>query len=57
MKSCSSTTAASSSAGRHAELLALGGHYAGMWNRQREAAEARARLIQAEREEAEAEAE
>jgi ABC-type transport system involved in Fe-S cluster assembly fused permease/ATPase subunit len=43
--------------GRHAELLALGGHYAGMWNRQREAAEARARLIQAEREEAEAEAE
>lgn len=41
--------------GRHAELLALGGHYAGMWNRQREAAEARARLIEAEREEAEAE--
>jgi ATP-binding cassette, subfamily B, heavy metal transporter len=41
--------------GRHAELLALGGHYAGMWNRQREAAEARAKLAEAEREEAEAE--
>jgi ATP-binding cassette subfamily B protein len=41
--------------GRHAELLALGGHYAGMWNRQREAAEARAKLIEAEREEAETE--
>ncbi len=41
--------------GRHAELLALNGHYAGMWNRQREAAEARAKLIEAEREEAEAE--
>ncbi len=41
--------------GRHAELLALGGHYAGMWNRQREAAEARAKLLEAEREEAEAE--
>jgi ATP-binding cassette subfamily B protein len=39
--------------GTHAALLALGGHYAGMWNRQREAAEARARLIAAEREEAE----
>ncbi|PPD43709.1 MAG: metal ABC transporter permease [Methylocystis sp.] len=40
--------------GRHAELLALNGHYAGMWNRQREAAEARAKLVAAEREEAEA---
>ncbi len=39
--------------GRHSELLAQGGHYAGMWNRQREAAEARARLLEAEREEAE----
>jgi len=39
--------------GTHTALLALGGHYAGMWNRQREAAEARARLIEAEREEAE----
>ena len=36
--------------GTHKALLALGGHYAGMWNRQREAAEARARLIEAERE-------
>ena len=42
--------------GTHAQLLALGGHYAGMWNRQREAAEARARLIEAEREAAEADA-
>jgi ABC-type transport system involved in Fe-S cluster assembly fused permease/ATPase subunit len=41
--------------GRHSQLLALGGHYAGMWNRQREAAEARAKLAEAEREEAEAE--
>ncbi|MGD9542733.1 MAG: ABC transporter ATP-binding protein/permease [Methylocystis sp.] len=39
--------------GAHKELLALGGHYAGMWNRQREAAEARAKLIEAEREELE----
>ena len=39
--------------GRHAELLAQGGHYAAMWNRQREAAEAREKLLQAEREEAE----
>ena len=36
--------------GTHARLLAQGGAYAGMWNRQREAAEARARLIEAERE-------
>ncbi len=41
--------------GRHDALLAIGGHYAGMWNRQREAAEARAKLVAAEREEAEAE--
>lgn len=39
--------------GTHKELLALGGHYAGMWNRQREAAEARAKLLEAEREELE----
>jgi ATP-binding cassette subfamily B protein len=37
--------------GTHKELLALNGHYAGMWNRQREAAEARAKLLEAEREE------
>ncbi|MFO1126021.1 MAG: hypothetical protein U1E25_12615 [Methylocystis sp.] len=35
--------------GTHQALLALGGHYAGMWNRQREAAEARAKLLEAER--------
>jgi len=40
--------------GTHQALLALGGHYAGMWNRQREAAEARAKLLEAEREEFEA---
>jgi ATP-binding cassette subfamily B protein len=40
--------------GAHSQLLALGGHYAGMWNRQREAAEARARLLEAERAAAEA---
>jgi ATP-binding cassette subfamily B protein len=40
--------------GTHKELLALRGHYAGMWNRQREAAEARAKLLEAEREELEA---
>ncbi|MDJ0447775.1 ABC transporter ATP-binding protein/permease [Methylocystis sp. JR02] len=41
--------------GRHAELLERGGQYAAMWNRQREAAEARAKLLETEREEAEAE--
>ena len=30
--------------GRHSELLARGGHYAAMWNKQREAAAARERL-------------
>jgi len=30
--------------GRHGELVALGGQYASMWNKQKEAAEARARL-------------
>jgi ATP-binding cassette subfamily B protein len=34
--------------GRHDELLAMNGAYASMWNRQREAAEARARLTEAE---------
>ncbi|MEF3365980.1 ABC transporter ATP-binding protein/permease [Methylocystis sp. 9N] len=43
--------------GTHNALLALGGHYAGMWNRQREAAEARAKLLEVEREEEVAEAE
>ncbi len=37
--------------GSHAALLAQGGAYAAMWNRQREAAEARERLLAAEREE------
>jgi ATP-binding cassette subfamily B protein len=35
--------------GTHAELLAKGGLYAGMWNRQREAEEARAKMEQAGR--------
>ena len=38
--------------GTHTALLAQDGAYAAMWNRQREAAEARARLLAAEREEA-----
>ena len=38
--------------GSHSALLAQNGAYAGMWNRQREAAEARERLLKAEREEA-----
>ena len=33
--------------GRHAELLAHDGLYAGMWNRQREAEEAREKLLHA----------
>ena len=34
--------------GRHAELLALNGHYASMWNKQREAAAAREKLKEVE---------
>ena len=34
--------------GRHADLLAKGGAYAAMWNRQREAAAAREKLLEAE---------
>jgi ATP-binding cassette subfamily B protein len=30
--------------GRHAELVAMGGQYAAMWNKQKEAAEAREKL-------------
>jgi ABC-type transport system involved in Fe-S cluster assembly fused permease/ATPase subunit len=36
--------------GRHEELIARKGLYAGMWNRQRQAAEARAKLLEAEKE-------
>lgn len=36
--------------GRHEELIAKNGLYAGMWNRQRQAAEARAKLLEAEQE-------
>ncbi len=34
--------------GRHGELLAMGGHYASMWNKQREAAAAREKLKEVE---------
>jgi ATP-binding cassette subfamily B protein len=34
--------------GRHVQLVAMGGHYASMWNKQKEAAEARERLQAAE---------
>jgi ABC-type transport system involved in cytochrome bd biosynthesis fused ATPase/permease subunit len=40
--------------GTHAELLAHGGLYAGMWNRQREAEEAREKLRRAGEDAAEA---
>ena len=36
--------------GRHEELIAQNGLYAGMWNRQRQAAEARAKLLEVEKE-------
>jgi len=41
--------------GTHQQLLEKNGEYAAMWNRQREAAEARAKLLAAEAEGAEAE--
>jgi ATP-binding cassette subfamily B protein len=34
--------------GRHSELLARGGHYASMWNKQREAAAVREKLKEVE---------
>ena len=34
--------------GRHADLVQRNGHYAAMWNKQKEAAEARAKLLEAE---------
>ena len=34
--------------GRHSQLLALNGHYASMWNKQREAAAAREKLKEVE---------
>ncbi len=34
--------------GRHAELLAMDGHYASMWNKQSEAAAAREKLKEVE---------
>jgi ATP-binding cassette subfamily B protein len=35
--------------GRHSQLLALNGHYAAMWNKQREAAAAREKLKEVEK--------
>ena len=34
--------------GRHGELVAMNGHYASMWNKQKEAAEAREKLKEVE---------
>ncbi len=34
--------------GRHGDLIAMNGHYASMWNKQKEAAEAREKLQAAE---------